>query len=123
MELTTRIFTDLAEIAKWAFNATLAKPGTYTLTEILRDKTGIFNVQDELVDFSTLPKCAEQVSEGDDVLRLTYNDGKNVYQFRARDVFGMLNKFKRIADEIKSSEKANCCTFVKKGDEGEVIAI
>lgn len=40
MELTTRIFTDLAEIAKWAFNATLAKPGTYTLTEILRDKEG-----------------------------------------------------------------------------------
>lgn len=122
MELTNRIFTDLAKVAKWAFNATLAKPGTYTLTEILRDKTGVFLVQDELLDFSTLPECAERANDYNDTIRLSYNDGESVYEFRASGVFYLMNKFKSLA-KVKATEKAAMCTFVKNGDEGELIAI
>lgn len=122
MELTNRIFLDLAKVAKWAFNATLAKPGTYTLTEILRDKTGVFLVQDELLDFSKLPECAERANDYNDTIRLSYNDGESVYEFRASGVFYLLNKFKSLA-KVKATEKAAMCTFVKNGDEGELIAI
>lgn len=122
MDLTTRIFLDLAEIARWAFNATLAKSGTYTLTEILRDKTGEFIVQDELLDFLKLPECAERVNDYNDTIRLSYNDGANVYEFRVSGVFCLMNKFKSLA-KIKATDKASCCTFVKNGDEGELIAL
>lgn len=122
MELTTRIFTDLAKVAKWAFNATLAKSGTYTLTEILRDKTGAFLVQDELLDFSKLPECAERANDYNDTIRLSYNDGASVYELRASGVFYLMNKFKSLA-KVKTTEKAAMCTFVKNGDEGELIAI
>lgn len=122
MDLTNRIFTDLAKVAKWAFNATLAKPGTYTLTEILRDKTGVFLVQDELLDFSKLPECAERANDYNDTIRLSYNDGESVYEFRASGAFYLMNKFKSLA-KVKATEKAAMCTFVKNGDEGELIAI
>ena len=125
MDLTTIIFRDLAAIAQWAFRATSCQAGKYTLTEVIRNKEGQFTIDGDNLDFSALPECAERISEDDDLLRLSYNNGASVYEFRPCSVFRLLNAYKRIATEdITAKERTQLTTMVKQGEQpGELVAI
>lgn len=125
MDLTTRIFKDLAAVAQWAFQSTKCDPGKYSLQDIARDKDCNFDVRHDFLQWQNLPSCAERVDESDDIVRLSYNNGANIYEFRVSCIFAILREYKRIATEdITAKERNELCTMVKQGEQqGEIIAI
>ena len=122
MELTTRIFRDLAVLAHWAFQVAECEPGAYKLAEVAKNKKGAFNINRDALQTSSLPECATWQDESEYIVQLSYNGGMQVYTFAIGNVFDLLAKFKKIATEdITAKEKSELCTMTK-GDKGEILS-
>lgn len=123
METTTRIFCDLSEVAKFAWNYIKGvDAGTYTLQKIIKGNF-ISKLDYNKIDYSLLPACA-QYNADDGTVIISYNEGKQQYKFYIDFVFDLLAKFKKIAvDDITAKERKSKTTFVKKEDaKGNLIS-
>lgn len=125
MELTTRIFKDLAVLADWAFQAVECEPGTYTLAEVSENKDGEYNICHGELQISSLPECATWANENEYIVKLSYNGGMQEYTFEIGNVFDLLARFKKIATEdITAKEKRELCIITKKKKpSGELLAV
>lgn len=125
MELTTRIFRDLADLANWAFQAAECDPGAYKLAEVSKNKGGKFNIDKYALQTLSLPECATWQDESEYIVKLSYNGGMQVYTFAIGNVFDLLAKFKKIATEdITAKEKSELCTLNKREKAtGELMAV
>lgn len=122
MELTTRIFRDLAVLANWAFQAAGCEPGAYKLTEVATNRCGKFNLDRYELQTSSLPDCATWQDESEYIAKLSYNGGMQVYTFEIDSVFNLLKRFKRIAaEDITAKEKRELCTMTKD-DRDEILS-
>lgn len=121
MDLTTRIFRDLAVLANWAFQSIECEPGAYKLAEVAKNKYGKFNIDCNALQTSSLPECAEWENESEYIVKLSYNGGMQVYTFYLYNVFDLMARFKKIATEdITAKEKGELCTM-KKGNVDEML--
>lgn len=125
MELTTRIFKDLAVLADWAFQSVECEPGTYTLTEVSENKDGKYNICRGELQTSSLPECATWANESEYIVKLSYNGGMQEYTFAISNVFDLLARFKKIAvEDITAKEKRELCIITKKKKpSGELLAV
>lgn len=121
MELTTRIFRDLAVLANWAFQASICEPGAYKLAEVAKNKDGKFNIDRDALQTSSLPECATWHDESEYIVKLSYNGGMQEYTFGIDNIFDLLARFKKIATKgIKAKEKDELCTMTK-GNRDEIL--
>lgn len=122
MELTTRIFRDLAVLANWAFQTAGCEPGAYKLAEVATNIGGKFNLDIYALQTSSLPDCATWQDESEYIVKLSYNGGMQVYTFYIYNVFNLLKRFKRIAaEDITAKEKRELCTMIKD-DRDEILS-
>ena len=122
MELTTRIFRDLAVLANWAFQTAGCEPGAYKLAEVATNIGGKFNLDRYALQTSSLPDCATWQDESEYIVKLSYNGGMQVYTFYIYNVFNLLKRFKRIAaEDITAKEKRELCTMTK-GERDEILS-
>lgn len=125
MELTTRIFMDIATLANWVFQAAICEPGAYKLSDVVRNKDGKFNIDRNALQTSSLPECATWHDESEYIVKLSYNCGMQEYKFGIDNVFDLLARFKKIATEdITAKEKNEFCILNKKEKAtGELLAV
>ena len=124
MDLTNKIFRDLAKIAAWVFQFSKYEVGAYKLSDILKDRT--FVIEWCRVDTNTLPTCdgaASWENERECVVRLSYNDGAQSYTFEVNNVFRIMANFGKIAN-VSNKEKRELCILVKQDEKrGELLAV
>ena len=126
MKLNDIIFRDLAMVARWAFQFTPCEPGTYTLSEVAKNKVGLFSVQEEKIDHNSLPSCAEWKDKKAREIVLNYesNGFPSKYEISLQSIFCVLRDFKELTEEIPAKEKTALCQMVKEvKPEGELLAV
>lgn len=124
MDLTNKIFRDLAKIAAWVFQFSKYEVGAYRLSDILKDKA--FVIAWGRVDTNRLPTCdgaASWENERECVVRLSYNGGAQSYTFEVNNVFRIMASFGKIAN-VSNKEKRELCTLVKQDEKrGDLLAV
>lgn len=124
MDLTNKIFRDLAKIAAWVFQFSKYEVGAYKLSDILKDRA--FVIEWCRIDKKTLPTCdgaASWENERECVVRLSYNGGAQSYTFDVKNVFRIMASFGKIAN-VSKKEKRELCTLVKQDKKrGELFAV
>lgn len=126
MKLNDKIFRDLVTVARWAFQFTPCEPGTYTLSEVAKNKVGLFTINENKIDRNSLPSCAEWKDKkaSEVVLKYESNGFPAKYEISLQSIFCVLRDFKEITEEIPAKEKAALCQMVKEvKPAGELLAV
>lgn len=124
MELTEKIFRDLAHLAQWYIQFSRCQYGSYSLEEIIKEKTGKFiYVNKESLAESEKPSDVtwDEVTRECSV-NLSYNNLEQKYSFSMENIYSIMFYFSKIA-KLPIKEKKELCTLTKKAEiKGELIA-